>query len=137
MTTNLPPGPWRNDSGPIRDAEGIIIADVYGRGDIPGSHSAIADLMIQAEREADPTPLDAEWLVSVGGECYGGQDGLFFKSPGDHQWFRVDSVESQLALYCPGKIKFVTAVIPVPTRGAFRTAMRMLGIQLPEPGTDP
>jgi hypothetical protein len=65
MTTNLPPGPYRNDSGPIRDAEGIIIADVYGRGDIPGSHSAIADLMIRAEREADQTPLTPEMMPAT------------------------------------------------------------------------
>jgi hypothetical protein len=89
--------------------------------------------------EHDPTPLDAEWLVSVGG---------FIEYPGDDLReiveFTADGWEMLRVVFpkLPGMSPCVVARrtnkltkldgLDVPTRGAFRTAMRMLGIKLAE-----
>jgi hypothetical protein len=89
--------------------------------------------------EHDPTPLDAEWLLSVGG---------FIEYPGDDLReiveFTADGWE-MLRVVFPKLPRMSPCVVArrankltkldgldVPTRGAFRTAMRMLGIRLTE-----
>lgn len=85
----LPPGPWtyqtaeHDDWGTVRDANGYIVAktctgmegsDFYASVKYGGEEwkagppkaRAVAELLIEAERLSDPTPIDAEWLKAVG-----------------------------------------------------------------------
>jgi hypothetical protein len=88
MTTNLPSGPWRympnehDDWGCIRDSNNRTVANTcppwladgfqgeyeYGspsRGAGPPQARALAELLIRAEREADPTPLTPEMMPAT------------------------------------------------------------------------
>ena len=130
--SDLPPGPLTiNQFDSVHDSTGRFVASLAG-------NRALAELLIRAEREADPTPLDAEWLVSVGGEGsveYKGIVDVLF----DHPEFEV------VVEFRPRYSKTPHAVlkeiyetlskirIPVPTRGTFRTTMRLLGITIEEP----
>jgi hypothetical protein len=139
MTTNLPPGPFsaRSDGNAsyIHDADKTFVG--YFRGAGPPQARALADLLIRAEREADPTPLNADWLLSVGGEGsveYKGIYDVLF----DHPDFEVVMEFRPRYGNVPHMVlretyEMVSKIrISVPTRGAFRTAMRMLGIKLTE-----
>lgn len=116
--SDLPPGPWSKLWGKVWSETGAVVADYYGV-------APVGDLLIRAERESDPTPLDAEWLVSVGGEhTHGGMidfttaGGLTFHIMANCLFVRSDSVNY---------------LAECPTRGTFRTAMRLLGITIEEP----
>lgn len=87
--------------------------------------------------EHDPTPLDAEWLVSVGGEKeYPGDDlREIVHIPADGvEWVRVvfPKTLDRKPLFGVRVAFGQVWSIPVPTRGTFRTAMRLFGIEIEE-----
>lgn len=93
----LPKGPWayrpdkHDDWGTVRDADGHPVANTCPPGlaqDFrdarlqqapsvtawkagPPQARAIAELLIRAELEADPTPVDEAWLLKSGGTKIG------------------------------------------------------------------
>lgn len=126
MTNNLPPGPWSYDADAncVRSAIGVAFCM---------ANKALADILIRGEREADETPIDAAWLVSLGGDERGGD--AFTR----RFFFNASNVQFMVDLYGPdgsyGMLSDRDAgiFITVSTRGTFRTAMRMLGIDIKEP----
>ena len=65
MTTELPPGPWKTHS-PYESNRVDILCGGYGGIIARDVYPAVADLLIRAERESDPTEITADWLRSVG-----------------------------------------------------------------------
>lgn len=63
----LPPGPWIFWPNEFSDSGDLRMKD--GRPVVPECvqfPTAIAKLLIRAEREADPTPLDYDWMLGIG-----------------------------------------------------------------------
>lgn len=153
--SDLPSGPWRyrpnehDDWGFVRDASDQLVANTcppwlaedfqstpFGtpeRESGPPQARGVAALLIRAEREADPTPLDVAWLVSMGGEIVKNLDYLISVA------FKITGKSDISVVWCPDDRRSIQELsygllykIPVPTRGAFRTAMRVLGITIEE-----
>jgi len=83
--------------------------------------------------ENDPTPIDKSWLVSIGGDIR--KDFEYRVSV----FFRSNNGCSLYVSWCPDDKKSIpelkyglSYVVPVPTRGTFRTAMRLFGIEIEE-----
>lgn len=151
--SDLPPGPYvqlvfEGDGygfAHVVDANCQPLAETFVQNETPGAADALAELLIRAEREADPTPIDVEWLVRLGGEVYHHNESIItvlMPTP-DDTWLGIQ-VEWNPAY--PEVIPSLNAVqdkkaqnaqetvgMLVPTRGTFRTAMRVLGIKIEEP----
>lgn len=102
---------------------------------------AARGLLIRAEREADETPITKEWLVSVGGvvRCDNGvRMDVEFAHPvwEISAWVHAshDLPDRPVRLSVIRRRGLAPEIqnLPVPTRGTFRTAMRMLNIEVKE-----
>ena len=136
--SDLPPGPLTvNQFDSVHDSTGRFVASLAG-------NRALAELLIRAEREADPKPIDAEWLESIGGTTIDNNESVVkveFEPP-RITWFQMyvewhpfdsTSIPQFYAAQDSVELNAVEAIgVNVPTRGTFRTAMRLLGITIEE-----
>lgn len=149
----LPPGPWQycpweHDYCIVRAPDGEIVASILApmkqsefyasvpRGSPeaeagPPKARAIAELMIRAEREADPTPLDAAWLLSVGFKAVPSDMG-----PEYHDHYQLGRLNLwQFHGAGPGDGEWLVNDadwIAIRTRGQLRRLAACLGITLKE-----
>jgi hypothetical protein len=149
----LPPGPWAyrperyDDWGTVRDAEGHPVANTCPPGlaqDFkderrnqppsvtlwkagPPQARAVAELLIRAEREADPTPVDEAIADSLGWTRFESDKLTTWDAPMGHLrvlHFTSSDRPANWVFYV-GLKHFVA-----PTVGQVRTAARLFGIEL-------
>jgi len=122
MTNNLPPGPWRFCVESVHGGQCMLFRDAGGNA-IYVHESPIRELLIRAEREADPTRLTIEDVERMLGRkrhskmaiVDGGRFGFCFG----------------MGLHC--SICADCGVVGcLKTHGEFRTFCRLFGIEVKE-----
>lgn len=131
----LPPGPWRfiqhplDGLGGVRDAENLLVAGHV----LP----AVADLLIRAEREADPTPVDLAWAdtLSIRQKGRDDDDDLWVLGGGDTA--RTAVLHRRTVGGTFWFISYGGIVLQhTPIRGHVREVCRVLGVTLNEGAGD-
>lgn len=146
--TNLPPGPYQYRSkggdvpGMIRDSDGELCAYTcpFGLSGVFPEHSngetrrqpsleqarAIAELLIRAEREHDPTPLTIDHVEQMLGKKVG--DDLHFIVEGgsiiEFEWY-----EWEVLAWLDDGGREPMRMMTLKTHGQFRTFCRLFGIE--------